>query len=106
MSFGVTAFELAALGVPALYLALSEDHARSASAFEEAGIGKVLGVGRVLRADDIARIVWELIRDDEKRRDMRAGGLALVDGRAAERIAADLSAALASARTARRTAVS
>ena len=33
ISFGVTAYEMAALGVPALYVTLTEDHAASASAF-------------------------------------------------------------------------
>ena len=35
-AFGVTAYELAAFGVPALYLGLTEDHARSAGAFDRA----------------------------------------------------------------------
>ena len=39
-AFGVTAYELAAFGVPAIYLGLTEDHARSASAFELAEIGR------------------------------------------------------------------
>ena len=32
-SFGVTAYELAAVGVPAVYLCLTDDHAESAEAF-------------------------------------------------------------------------
>ena len=98
IAFGVTAFELAALGVPALYLALSDDHALSASSFEKAGMGEVLGLGRILRADDIARSVWQLLKDGEKRRLMHTAGLATVDGRAGERIAADLTQALAQSR--------
>ncbi len=43
-AFGVTAYELAAYGVPALYLCLTEDHAMSASAFEHAGMGLSLGL--------------------------------------------------------------
>ena len=43
-AFGVTAYELAAYGVPALYLCLTEDHALSASAFEHAGMGLSLGL--------------------------------------------------------------
>jgi spore coat polysaccharide biosynthesis protein SpsF len=98
VTFGVTAYELAALGVPALYLAYSDDHAQSASGFERAGIGAMLGLGRILRADDIARAVWRLILDGERQRDMRAAGLVTMDGRAGERIAADLAAALMEAR--------
>jgi spore coat polysaccharide biosynthesis protein SpsF len=43
VSFGVTAYELAACRVPALYLCLTEDHARSASVFEKVGVARVVG---------------------------------------------------------------
>ncbi|MBS0282289.1 MAG: hypothetical protein JSR25_14060, partial [Proteobacteria bacterium] len=52
-AFGVTAYELAAFGVPAIYLGLTEDHARSASAFEAAGMGQSLGVASQVRDEDI-----------------------------------------------------
>ncbi len=98
IAFGVTAYELAALGVPGLYLALSEDHALSASAFERNGMGTLLGLARVCRAEHIAKTVWELITDETRRRDMRAAGLNAIDGRGAERIAVDLVDALAETR--------
>ena len=98
VTFGVTAYELGALGVPALYLALSDDHALSASSFEKCGMGAVLGLGRIIRADDIARLSWQLLQDQDRRRDMRAAGLTTIDGRAGERIAADLAQALAAFR--------
>ncbi len=101
VTFGVTAYELGALGVPALYLALNDDHVLSASSFEQAGMGIVLGLGRVLRAEDIARASWKLLSDDERRRDMRAASLNTIDGRAGERIATDLASALATARASR-----
>ena len=104
IAFGVTAYELAALGVPALYLALSDDHALSASSFEKAGMGAVLGLGRVLRAEDIARGTWQLLQNEERRRDMRLAGLATMDGRAGERIAADLARALTETRISRNAA--
>jgi len=102
IAFGVTAYELAALGVPALYLALSEDHAQSASVFEAAGMGKMLGLARAVRPDSIARETWALLKDEDRRRDMRAAGLAVMDGRAGERIAAELAQALAQSRSAAR----
>lgn len=43
-SFGVTAYELAAMGVPAIYLCLTEDHAESASAFAAADMGTYISV--------------------------------------------------------------
>ncbi len=99
ITFGVTAYELAALGVPALYLAISEDHMLSASAFEGAGIGQTLGLARKVRVDDITRMTWQLLNDDIRRRDMRAAGLNTIDGKGAERIASDLAVALAEMRT-------
>jgi spore coat polysaccharide biosynthesis protein SpsF len=98
VAFGVTAYELAALGVPALYLALSQDHALAASSFEKAGMGAVLGLSRIVRVDDIARATWQLLQDESRRHDMRAAGLNAIDGKASERIAADLVQALAAAR--------
>jgi spore coat polysaccharide biosynthesis protein SpsF len=104
VTFGVTAYELGALGVPALYIAMTDDHLRAASAFERAGIGLSLGLGRGLRAEDIARGAWRLIIDPERRRDMRAASLNTIDGKAGERIAQDLANAVATARAARREA--
>lgn len=102
IAFGVTAYELGALGVPALYLALTDDQLHSASAFERAGMGIRMGLGRILRAEDIARAAWRLIVDTDRRRDMRAASLNTIDGKAGERIAQDLAEALASARAQRR----
>ena len=93
-AFGVTAYELAAFGVPALYLGLSEDHARSAGAFEAAGMGISLGVARHATDADILTQVKALMNAASRRRDMRHAGLATLDGSAAPRIAADLAAAL------------
>jgi len=104
-AFGVTAYELAAFGVPALYLAISPDHAVSASAFECAGLGICLGLGSSVEESTIAKSVWSLITDNARRREMRNAGLATIDGAGAARIAADLSAALAARRSATRAAI-
>ncbi len=93
-AFGVTAYELAAFGVPALYLGLTQDHARSASAFEAAGMGVSLGVASDVEDDQILAGVKALMNDAARRREMRAMGLATLNGNGAARIAADLAAAL------------
>jgi spore coat polysaccharide biosynthesis protein SpsF len=93
-AFGVTAYELAAYGVPALYLCLTEDHALSASAFERAGMGISLGVAERAQDQDIARAVWALLADPARRREMRAAGMTTIDADGATRVAADLAAAL------------
>jgi spore coat polysaccharide biosynthesis protein SpsF len=93
-AFGVTAYELGAFGVPAIYLGLTEDHARSASAFEAAGMGRSLGVASQVGDADILAAVKALMNDSVRRREMRNAGFSTLDGNGAARIAADLAAAL------------
>jgi spore coat polysaccharide biosynthesis protein SpsF len=104
-AFGVTAYELAASGTPAIYLGLTEDHAASAHAFAEAGMGIALGTIARVGDGDILRTVRWLLHKPLVRREMRNTGLSLIDGRGAARIAADLATALAAARTPLRTAL-
>lgn len=87
ISFGVTAYELAALGVPSIYLCLTEDHAESASAFERSGMGISLGLASKISEATIAEAVEELLSDRTKRRAMGAAGRMNIDGRGAARIA-------------------
>jgi spore coat polysaccharide biosynthesis protein SpsF len=95
-AFGVTAYELAAYGVPALYLGLTPDHVLSAGAFEKSGMGESLGLAADATDEIIARGVEGLLNDAARRRQMRVAGLMTIDGRGAARIAADLAQALAS----------
>jgi spore coat polysaccharide biosynthesis protein SpsF len=104
-AFGVTAYELAACGIPAIYLGLTPDHVDSASAFADAGMGINLGLADKTPEAEIARTVQWLLSKPAARREMRNAGLSLLDGQGAARIAADLSMALASVRTPLRTAL-
>jgi len=97
-AFGVTAYELAAHGVPAIYLGITQDHALSASAFAEAGVGVSLGVAEHLANVDILHAVQSLMYNASARRRMHNIGLSLIDGQGASRIAADLAGALATAK--------
>jgi spore coat polysaccharide biosynthesis predicted glycosyltransferase SpsG len=97
-AFGVTAYELAAYGVPALYLCLDDDQVLSVTAFEAAGIGQSLGLASAASDDDIARAVSNLLNDAARRKEMRAAGLSRVDGEGAARVAADLAQQLAERR--------
>jgi spore coat polysaccharide biosynthesis protein SpsF len=90
VAFGVTAYELGAYGVPAIYLGLTEDHALSASAFETAGMGVSLGVAADVSDPKIAQTVKALLSDNGRRREMRASGLMTLDGQGASRVAADI----------------
>lgn len=61
-SFGVTAYELAAIGVPSILLCLTEDHSTSASAFANAGIAINMGrydhVSNIKLSDTIGEILY------------------------------------------------
>lgn len=87
IGFGEAAFELGALGVPAVYLCQREDDALSASAFEAAGMGVSLGVASRVDGALIAATVAELLSDSEGLRAMAAAGRMNLDGRGAMRIA-------------------
>jgi spore coat polysaccharide biosynthesis protein SpsF len=104
-AFGVTAYELAALGTPAIYLGLTPDHVASASAFADAGMGISLGLAEKIEDEDLVRTVQWLLNKPGARRAMRHAGLSLIDGRGSARIAADLTEALAAARTPLKTAL-
>jgi spore coat polysaccharide biosynthesis protein SpsF len=97
-AFGVTAYELAACGIPAIYIGLTADHVLSASAFADEGMGLNLGLADKVSDADIARFLQWLLNKPAARRDMRKQGMALLDGQGATRIAADLASALEQAR--------
>ena len=66
VSFGMTAYELLAVGVPSIIIGISEDHVESASIFEAARVGINLGlVGNSLKAE-LSREVASLLRDPHR----------------------------------------
>lgn len=91
-SYGMTAFELAATGVPAIYLCLTDDHAESASALAEAGAGCSLGLYSELGDQPFANAVAELLADKERRTKMATAARQLIDGQGARRLAEVLAA--------------
>jgi spore coat polysaccharide biosynthesis protein SpsF len=99
-SFGMTSYELAAMGAPAVCVCLSEDHAESASALVAAGMGISLGVDDQDTETRLAAAVERLLADKNARAQMSARARELVDGRGASRIAELLVSAVA-AHTAR-----
>ncbi|MBI2353864.1 MAG: NTP transferase domain-containing protein [Deltaproteobacteria bacterium] len=86
-SFGVTAYELAAMGVPAVYLSLTPDHARSASVFVEQGLALSCGVHYEVSDDAIASAVRSLLTDKKTCLAMSHKARTAIDGRGTERIA-------------------
>ncbi len=91
VTFGITAYEMGAMGVPALYLCLNDDHAKSASAFERSGMGVSLGIASQVNAPQITAAVHGLLDDPDLRQSMSAAGRMNLDGRGAARIAEKVS---------------
>lgn len=56
-SFGVTAYELAAVRVPSIYLCLTDDHSKSASLFTDSGFGLNLGVYTGISPSQLAQVL-------------------------------------------------
>ena len=86
-SFGMTAYELAAMGVPTVYACLTEDHEESASALVAAGMGDSVGVDDQDTETRLAVALERLLVDNNARAQMSARARELVDGRGASRVA-------------------
>ena len=85
--FGGTAYELAAVGVPAILLGLDADHVRSASFLAAAGAALSPGMAAEVGEDELRRTIAALAADPGRRARMSAAGRALIDGQGACRIA-------------------
>lgn len=86
-SFGISAYELAACGVPAVHLCLTDDHARSSSAFDKEGIARTAGVMGRIAPEQVSDAASALLDDASLRMRMAARARQLVDGRGAARAA-------------------
>jgi len=93
-SFGVSAYELAACGVPAVHLCLTADAGRTASIFEREGAAVNAGVFGHLTARQLCDAVGRLVGRAGERGRMAARAARLVDGRGAQRVAALVAAVI------------
>lgn len=89
--YGVTAQELAAAGVPALYLCLDEDHCFSARSLAERGVGITLGLADEVDWPSVMAKIEQLLVDGDELALMAKRGPRLIDGQGAERLAALIS---------------
>ena len=86
-AFGGTAYELAAMGVPAILLGLDADHVRSASFLAATGAVRCPGDAAGVDGAALRREIAILAADPGERARMSAAGRALIDGQGARRIA-------------------
>lgn len=94
IAYGVTAWELAAAGVPALYIAFSDEHAEAALALADVGAGRILGRVGLIPKGTITEAVRTLLPDRAARRAMSDSARRHVDGRGATRVASRILGAL------------
>lgn len=87
-TFGVTAYELAYLGVPAVLVSHNLENAAGAARFVRHGSALDLGLAESVDRTAAAGAIASLLGDGAARERMRAAGRRLVDGRGAERIVA------------------
>jgi len=87
VSFGTTVYELAAAGLPAIALSITEDHAQSAEVFAQGGSLRHLGLFSTISGKEIQSAVRELLNNERLRLGMAQRGQELVDGNGAERVA-------------------
>ncbi len=87
VSFGVTAYELAAMGVPAVYLCLTQDHDESASALANAGMAFNMGVFTEVSEQALGKEVMFLLNNPAVRARMSDTARKGIDGQGAARIA-------------------
>ena len=94
-AFGITAYELAAVGVPAIHLCLTADHAESATALAQAGVAVSLGIHDAVTTRDLANALRRaLLVVPTVRQQIAARGRALIDGRGASRVVEHIRAEL------------
>jgi UDP-2,4-diacetamido-2,4,6-trideoxy-beta-L-altropyranose hydrolase len=87
---GSTCWELALMGLPALYVVLASNQVPIARSLERAGAGRKVGDWRAFRPERAAQLLGELLENGAARRTMAFNGRALVDGEGAGRVAAAL----------------
>jgi spore coat polysaccharide biosynthesis predicted glycosyltransferase SpsG len=84
---GLTKYELAATGTPAVLISPDQMHAAANEPFSALGTAADLGTAEHVTPTDIASIMCALLSDSKHRSAMARAGMRAVDGRGAGRIA-------------------
>jgi UDP-2,4-diacetamido-2,4,6-trideoxy-beta-L-altropyranose hydrolase len=86
-SFGMTAYELAAMGVPAVYLCISPDHLKSAESFIKSRLAYYAWPSSGIESDDFLKALTACIGNNYLKKQMRQQTPGIIDGLGAKRIA-------------------
>jgi spore coat polysaccharide biosynthesis predicted glycosyltransferase SpsG len=92
ISAGTIKFEVAALGRPALLVGVADDQRDVGPAFAETGAARWIGDGRTLEPEVVRDAVAACLMDAADRAAMSAAGPSVIDGRGADRLAAEIAA--------------
>jgi len=84
---GMTTFEVASMGLPAIILQIADNQALNSRAWDELGAAKFMGSLENVKGDDLRQSVQLLIEDSAQRRSMSEVGKSLVDGLGSKRVA-------------------
>lgn len=84
---GMTVFELAALGVPAIILQIADNQTPITRAWQQQGYGVDMGHLDQLRREDLQREMMSLVQDNVRRTAMSSAGKSMVDSLGAGRVA-------------------
>jgi UDP-2,4-diacetamido-2,4,6-trideoxy-beta-L-altropyranose hydrolase len=87
---GTTCWELAFMGLPMLLVMLAENQRPNAICLDELGVAENLGWHDELSEDKVRAAVMQILDDPTLRASMSQKGLALVDGRGANRIVTEM----------------
>lgn len=87
-SGGVSLLERMCCGLPSLVVAAADNQRGNIEGALRLGAAALAGAADTLDRETLAGAIAALIEDDQRRAGIRAAGLALVDGRGAERVAA------------------
>ena len=87
MAGGMTVFETAALGIPAVILPIADNQKMIADAWQQSGYAVNLGTFQNLSEEVLQRGVSALMKDPELRCSMSMAGRSMVDGMGAGRVA-------------------
>jgi len=85
---GLTKYELAAMGTPAILLSIDDHHATINRPFDDYGTANHLGPVKHVTISLLAESIAKLRADHEKRSTMSSAGREVLDGRGATRLAA------------------
>lgn len=84
---GMTTFEVASIGLPALILQIADNQALNARAWDALGTANFLGNLEEINGDYLGQSVQLLLRDSEQRLSMSQAGRSLVDCLGSKRVA-------------------